>query len=346
MSADNARMLRLRDDDEQIVQPLLASALLTLSMLVVPHMDAIAKYLGMQGHHVLQLTWLRMASQCAIVMPLAVYKHGWRGVLFAPRRRWLLLRGCFLLGATVCFFGSLKWLPLADAVAITFIEPMLLLVFSALVLRERVHRSRACAVVAGFGAVVMIIKPGTSSFRPAGLIAMLAAGFFSLYLLATRQLQLVESCKPSKLMMLAYQCVPGALLLAAVLPLTWSPFASWFDGFLGVSMGAIGAVSHGLLIKAFSLSEASYLAPLLYTEIIMQTVLGYLVWGDLPDAFALAGIILIIAVGIFLGLTERKDGGGREAKATAETAAHLESLPPDTSTRRHQTGSALPSTPC
>ena len=65
MSADNARMLRLRDDDEQIAQPLLASALLTLSMLVVPHMDAIAKYLGMQGHHVLQLTWLRMASQCA-----------------------------------------------------------------------------------------------------------------------------------------------------------------------------------------------------------------------------------------------------------------------------------------
>ena len=67
MSADNARMLRLRDDDEQIVQPLLASALLTLSMLVVPHMDAIAKYLGMQGHHVLQLTSGRYWSLAIVV---------------------------------------------------------------------------------------------------------------------------------------------------------------------------------------------------------------------------------------------------------------------------------------
>ena len=182
--------------------------------------------------------------------------------------------------------------------------------------------------MAGFGAVVMIIKPGTSSFRPAGLVAMLAAVFFSLYLLATRQLQLVDGA-PSKLIMLAYQSVPGATLLLAVLPFTWSPFTSWFHAFLGMSMGAIGALSHGLLIKAFSLSEASYLAPLLYTEIIMQTVLGYVVWGDVPDALALAGIVLIIAVGIFLGITERKDHGGGNS-ASAEIATTLESLPSDT----------------
>ena len=104
-------------------------------MLIVPHMDAAAKYLEAHGHHLVQVVWLRMVVQVMVVLPIAVSKHGVRGVVGVARPLLLLLRGVFLLGATACFFGALQYMPLADTVAITFVEPMLLLVFSALFLR-------------------------------------------------------------------------------------------------------------------------------------------------------------------------------------------------------------------
>ena len=246
-------------------------------------------------------------------------------MLCAKARRLLLLRGCCLLGATISFFAAIREMPLADAVAITFIEPVILLIFSALILRERVRASRVCAALVGFGAVMLIVKPGAASFRPAGLIALLAAGFFSLYLLFTRQLQIVQD-PPSPLLLLAYQCVPGSVLLCAALPFVWSPFESPVHLLLGASMGLIGAMSHGCLILAFSLSEASFLAPLLYAELIMQGVLGFVIWGDVPDIFALAGMLIIIAVGVFLGLTESKsaqahvNGDAKTGTRTSELA--------------------------
>ena len=240
----------------------------------------------------------------AIVVPIALCRHGVRAVLFAARRHLLLLRGCFLLGATICFFTAIVYIPLVDAVAITFTEPMVLLVLSALWLRERVRPSRWVAGAVGFGAVLLVVKPGASSFHPASLVALLCSIFFSLYLLSTRALQIGQSPPPT-LVLLAYQCAPGAFALAACLPLVWSPFASSLSVAMGLSMGAIGACSHALLILAFEACEASFLAPLLYTEVIMQAVLGYCIWGDVPDALALVGIAVIVGCGIFLGATEK-----------------------------------------
>ena len=289
-------------------------------MLIVPNMDAAAKYLTMHGHNPLQVAWLRMAVQCAIVMPIAAWRHGVCGLLRAPRPHLLLLRGCFLVGATIFFFTAIHYMPLADAIAITFIEPIVLLILSAAFLRERVPPRRWVVAAIGFGAVMLIVKPGGAAFHPASLSAMLASVFFSMYLLSTRALQLGRHPPPT-LVMLAYQSLPGAIGLGLALPATWSPLTSTVQMALGLSMGAIGACSHALLILAFEACEASFLAPLLYSEIIMQAVLGYAIWGDVPDALAIIGVVIIICAGCYLGSTESRAQTRQSEREQGETPA-------------------------
>ena len=317
---------RLRDEDERGASParrraLRGAGLLFASMLLIPFSDAAAKYLTTHGHHTLQVVWLRQVVQCAVVWPVAMWVHGVRGAADISRRQLLLLlcRGGCILGATICFYGAIQHMPLANAIAITFTEPMILLVLSAVLLHERVRPTRWLAGLVGFAAVLLVVKPGTSGFQPASLLALLASLFFSLYLLVTRGL-LVGTRPLSKLLLLAYQAVPGAVGLAAAMPALWSPLASAFEVSLGLSMGMVGACSHALLILAFAECEASFLAPLFYTEILMQATLGYAFWGDVPDALAVLGIAIIIGVGTYLGATE-------EAKEEAEEKQQQEAAP-------------------
>ena len=289
-------------------------------MLIVPHMDAIAKFLVTHGHPVLQVVWLRMMMQLTLVAPITIWRHGGLRVVvrWGQQHKLLLLRGVFLLGATFGFFAAVRYIPLADAVAITFIEPVLLLILSALFLNERASLDRWIASAVGFGAVMLIVKPGASTFQPASLLALLASLFFALYLLSTRfLLKLPEP--PPPLVLLGYQCLPGALLLAMVVPFIWVPFASPLQLVLGMCMGGIGACSHMLLILAFDAADASYLAPLLYTEILMQAVLGWLIFGDFPDYLALCGMVLIIAVGIYLAVAPSTTAAGIDHSSAGHT---------------------------
>lgn len=287
--------------------------LLLASMLIVPFMDAAAKGLEASfDHPLLQVVWLRMIMQAAVTMPVALCKHGFRATFISlPCRHLILGRGCLLLGATISFFGAIEFVPLADSVAITFLEPCFLLVLARLFLAERVSCDRWAASIIGFGAVVLIVKPSSSTFQPASLMALLCAFFFSLYLFATRFL-LQQPNPPPPLVLLAYQSLPGAFSLAAVQPFIWKPLATLQELALGLAMGAIGACSHGLLILAFDAAEASVLSPLLYTEIIMQVVLGYACFGDLPDAMSALGIAIIVCVGIYIARQEQKGGGGKQ----------------------------------
>lgn len=274
--------------------------LLLGSMLIVPFMDAAAKVLVTHGHPLLQVVWLRMIMQVMAVMPFAVHKYGARMVFIRISRRHLLLgRGALLLGATIGFFGAIQFMPLADTVAITFLEPCILMIFARAVLKERVSCDKWVASIVGFGAVLLIVKPASTTFQPASLLALTCAGFFAAYLMATKYL-LSKPNPPPPLVLLGYQGIVGAVGLAPILPWVWAPFASWWHLVCGVSMGCIGACSHGLLILAFDAADAAVLSPLLYTEIIMQTVLGLVCFGDWPDTLSAVGIAGIIAVGLYI----------------------------------------------
>jgi len=265
-------------------------------------MDALAKLLASR-YPVLQLVWARFFFHFLLVLPVVLWRHG-GAVLTVPRPALQIGRGLCLLAATCCFFGAIKYIPLADAIAIIFFDAVLVIVLSALVLRERVPASRWIAALLGLAAVLVIIRPGFSEFHWASLLALVAAFFFSLYFLFTRQL----SGNTPPLVTLAWQSAGGFVLMSVMLPLFWVT-PTLMDLALMLMLGATGAAGHLLLIRAFECAEASLLAPFLYLEIIMQVVLGYLLFGDLPDSWAWAGITLIIGVGVYLSRDSRARDG-------------------------------------
>ena len=269
------------------------------AMMVGPFMDALAKLLSSR-YPVLQLVWARFFFHFLLVLPIALWRHG-GGVLAAPAPALQVGRGLCLMGATICFFAAIRTIPLADAIALIFFDAVIIVILSAVLLHERVPPGRIVASVIGLSGVLLIVQPGFGNFQWASLLALAAAFFFALYFLSTRYL----SGNTPPLVMLAWQGVGGFVVMSALVPLVWvSPTPA--DLAMMGALGVIGASGHLLLIRAFEYAEASLLAPFLYTEIIMQVLLGYWLFGDIPNRWAVAGIALIIGVGVYLSLSPGK----------------------------------------
>ena len=257
---------------------------MTGAMLVVPFMDAAAKLLSSR-YPVLQLVWARFFFHFLLVLPVVLYRHG-TTALSAPRPVLQLGRGLFLLLATGCFFAAIAFIPLADAIAIIFFDAVIVVALAPWVLRERVPPNRWAAAAIGFVAVLLIMRPGLAGFHWASLLALAAALFWALYFLSTRML----TGETPPLVMLGWQSVAGFVLMTLLLPWFW----------------VTPSFEDLLLIRAFDYAEASLLAPLRYMEIIMQVLLGYWLFGDLPDLLAWVGIGLIVGVGVYLSRIQAK----------------------------------------
>lgn len=269
--------------------------LLVIAMLIVPIMDAIAKSLSDQ-YSIMQLVWARFFFHFIVIAPLALWRHGSKSFI-TERPVLQTTRGLLLLACTACFWGSIKFIPLANAIAIIFFDAVILVALSALFLKEKIPTNRWLASGFGLIGVLMIVRPGLDGFHWASLLALAAATFFSLYILSTRFL----AGQAPPLVTLSYQSVGGFVVMTLLIPWFWIT-PTYTDFILMVTMALTGAMGHLLLIRSFEFAEASLLAPYLYTEIIMQAVLGYWIFGDLPDTWAWAGIAVIISVGIFLSL--------------------------------------------
>jgi len=277
-------------------KPSIGIALMIGAMVIVPFMDALAKLLSSR-YPVLQLVWARFFFHFLLVFPIALIKYGGR-VYRAPRPVLQVGRGLCLMGATLCFFAAIRTIPLADAIALIFFDAVLVVLLSALVLHERVPLGRAVASILGLLGVILIVQPGFGDFKWESLLALAAAFFFAIYFLSTRLL----SGNTPPLIMLAWQGVGGFVVMSVLTPFVWTP-PSASDLGLMMALGMIGAAGHLLLIRAFEYAEASLLAPFLYTEIVMQVLLGYWLFGDLPNRWAVGGIAIIIAVGVYLSLS-------------------------------------------
>jgi drug/metabolite transporter (DMT)-like permease len=280
-------------------KPALGIILLVLAMLIVPIMDATAKFLSSE-YPVLQLVWARFFFHFLLIAPLALWRHG-SNALFPEKPLLQISRGFLILLCTACFWGSIKFIPLANAIAILFFDAVIVVGLSVLILKEQVPKNRWFASWLGLVAVLMIVRPGFEEFHWASLLALAASIFFALYILSTRFL----AGKALPLVTLSYQSLGGFVIMTAIVPFVWvTPTQT--DLILMIAMALIGAAGHLLLIRAFEFAEASLLAPYLYTEMIMQAVLGYWFFGDLPDTWAWVGILLIISVGIFLSFASKE----------------------------------------
>jgi len=281
--------------------------LMIVFSLIAPGIDVFAK-LATESVPSGQISLARFVVQGAALLPVVLWLGAWRGL--TPARAALHgLRGLLVAGATVCFITALRSMPIADAIAIFFVEPMILTLLGGLILGEPVGWRRYAACAVGFLGALLVVQP---SFEELGWVAFLPLGTafcFAFYLVLTRRLAPEEDP-------FAMQCYAGvagaacmtvALLAGAgsgstVFDPVWPDLRGWM---LMTGVGVMATISHLFLVFAFRKAPASVLAPLQYLEIVAATGFGYLVWGDFPDLLKWAGIAIIVGAGLFIFWRER-----------------------------------------
>lgn len=277
-------------------------------MVIVPIMDAIAKVLG-DSLSPMQITWARFAFQF-VFMGAAILLTLSPSALISQRPFIHSVRGILLAIATTFFFFSLLYLPLADAIAIFFVQPMILTVLSALVLREHIGWHRRTAVLMGFIGALLIIRPGTDSFTLASLLPLAAAVFFASYITLTRKVANVDH----PLTMQFSSALSAAIVMTiALLVGNFSDYALFqprmpnaTEWLLLAGVGVIAAVGHLMVVIALNRAPASLLAPFSYIEIVSATALGWVVFNDWPDKMTWLGISVIVASGMYVLFREQQ----------------------------------------
>jgi len=277
-----------------------ALPLVLLAGLFFSTLDATAKYL-VRDHTLFVVVWARYAGQMVVTTPIAWHRGG-AGFWRTRHLRVQLLRSLCLIVATSCFFGALRFLPLAEGSAISFLAPMFAIVLSYPILGERPTRGRWLAALGGFAGVLILVRPGSAVFHPATGLLVLAAIANALYQLLTRKLP-----RDSAHTTLFYSALVGTAVLSAAMPFVEMPgeFAMRDAGFF-VVLGLLAGLGHGLLIAAFLRAPASLVAPFTYIQMLWATFYGYAVFGQLPDGLSALGMAVIVASGVGLVLHERR----------------------------------------
>ncbi len=267
------------------------------TMLMFVSMDTCAKYLVAQ-HPTMQVVWGRYFFQVLILL-----------IFLAPRLPVLirteslvfqLIRSLFLLGATLCFFTGLETVQVAEASSIMFTAPIMVTALAPLILKEKVGIRRAASVVVGFFGALVIIRPGLGAMDIGAFWILGAAACYACYQLSTRAL----SQQDSVLTTLFYSALLGGLIMSAVLPFHFE-WPSPFGWLLMAMAGLFGTLGHFCMIKAFTHAEASQVAPYSYSSLIWASLIGYLLFGDIPDGWTYVGAGIIIASGLYILHRER-----------------------------------------
>ena len=263
-------------------------------------LDTTAKYL-VRDHALLIVVWARYAGQTLVVTPFAWHRAGpgfWR----TKRLPMQLMRSAFLLAATMCFFGGLRFLPLAEASSITFLAPVVVVALSRPVLGERPTRPRIAASIVGFIGVLILLRPGSSILHPAVLLLLAAAFCNAFYQMLTRKL-LTEVPHTT----LFYSALVGTVGLSAALP--WTIAETSFaasDALLLLLLGTLAGVGHWCMTHAYLAAPASLLTPFTYLQIVWATAFGLIVFGQHPDGWSAVGMAIIALSGLSLALHERR----------------------------------------
>lgn len=288
-------------------KPLLGITLMLAFCMLIPFSDALAKLFG-GDIPLLQLIEVRFLAQAILFVPLAL----WLGADLYPSRKafWLtVLRTLLQIAGLGCMFTALRFLPLADAVAIAFVMPFIILLLGHLFLGEEVGFRRIAACLVGFLGTLMVLQPSFAAVGWPALLPLAVAIIFALFTLITRLLSPVMTP-------IAMQGVSALVALPLLFPLTLlhipgtPPPLSWVwpepeTMWLLIVFGVTGAVAHLLITISLRFAPAATLAPMQYLEIPVAAVLGWVMFQELPGTLATAGIAVTMAGGIYVIWRER-----------------------------------------
>lgn len=290
-------------------RPLLGVLLTVAFCAIAPIGDSLAKILG-NTIPLLELLCVRFAAQTVLLVPLLAAL----GIPIALPSRILglaALRTALQLAGIAAMFAALRYLPLADAVAIAFVMPFILLLLARYLLDEEVGPRRLAACVVGFAGTLLVVQPSFAEVGAPALLPFVVAIVFALYMLVSRRI--AKEADP-----LALQAMSGLMatpVLVAALVLGWS--AGW-PGFevkvpeagesaMLAALGVVGTLAHLLMTWSLRFAPASTLAPIQYLEIPFATIVGFIIFGDLPNGMAAVGIVITIAAGLYVVYRERRN---------------------------------------
>jgi drug/metabolite transporter (DMT)-like permease len=308
-------------------RPMLGILLMLGFCAVAPMADAVAKILG-ETVPLMMAVFARFVVQAVLLVPVvAATGRIWR--MRGRMLRLVMLRTALHIAGITLMFSALAHLPLADAIAIAFVMPFVLLLLGHTILKEEVGPRRLIACVVGFIGTLLVIQP---SFAEVGWPALLPVGVavvFAAFIMVTRLV--ARDTDP-----IGLQAVSGVMASVVLLPLLlifgdsgpeqfrlMMPDAR--DWTLLVAVGVLGTVGHLMMTWSLRYAPAATLAPMQYLEIPFATLIGWLIWRDLPDGLAAVGIGITVASGLYIVLRERRLG--QEELVRAEIARAAQSQP-------------------
>ncbi len=271
---------------------------MALGMFLFAAADVQGKYLTATLHPI-QIVWTRQMGLLIGVLVLLGIKG--LGVLRTRHAGLQITRGALAAISATLFMFGVKYVPLADAIAVTFVAPFIVTVVAALALGETVGVRRWIAVFIGFVGTLIVLRPGMGAVHPAILLVLVAASCFALRQILSRAVAGSDRVVTT----VAYTAIVSSLLLALPLPFIWRMPESGLEMSLLLGVAVLAGAGEILVIKALEVAQAVAVAPVMYTIMIWGTFWGWLVFDQLPDAWTWIGALVIMTTGVYTLHRER-----------------------------------------
>jgi drug/metabolite transporter (DMT)-like permease len=280
-------------------QALKGCALMVCAVGLFPFLNASVKLLS-AGYPVPQIVWARFAGHLVFVM---IAFLPWRGIrlLVAQRPGLQIGRSFLLLASTAFYMSGIAGVPLATASVILFSTPLIVAALSQPLLGEHVGPRRWIAMLVGFAGVLVVFRPGSTPVGAAGFLIFGSAVAYSLYQIVSRRSGVHDTAETG----IVYAALVGTAVASLFVPFVWKTPQTLVDAALFCGLGIFGGFGHYLVTRAFQLAPAAVVSPLGYLELVGMTALGYLIFGNVPDAHTITGAAIIIGSGLYIAGRER-----------------------------------------
>jgi drug/metabolite transporter (DMT)-like permease len=297
--------------------PLAAIGLMVLTCGLFACLDTTAKYLvTVGGLPLFEVVWMRFLAQL-LGMFAVLGLVALPGLLRTRRLGLQIVRSFLLLGSTAFNFLALRHLRLDQTTTIAFLAPLATALLAGPLLGEWIGWRRGVAILIGFLGAMIAIRPGFQGAQPAVLWAFGTMLCMALFGIVTRYLAAFDRSEVT----LFYSLTAGTVLIAPFALADWVWPASPFTWVLLLSMGVYGGLGHYAFIVAHRHAPASTLAPFLYFSLLTHSTAGFLVFGQVPDSWTLAGAAVVIATGLYLLHREHVTARAAAVAMTTEAAA-------------------------
>ena len=273
-------------------RPFRGIALVLLATVFLGTSDATSKYLSATLPSI-EIAWIRFLVFVLIMAP-AMFRGPPFQALRTRRPVLQAVRSIALLGSALFFISGLRFLPIAEASAISFVSPLFVTAMSVFFLGEGVGLRRWLATMAGLIGVLIVLRPGSSAFHPAALFSLATAATWAVTLIMTRMMSSERTITT-----MTYAAVVGFIIMSALVPFVWVR-PTWHDIFFGTVVGLASTAGQWIVVLAFRHANASVLAPFSYTQLLWVSFLGVVVFGEVPDIWTVTGAAIIVASGLYI----------------------------------------------